>query len=492
MTSKRQFINSRATWVFVAFVVLVVICANAFLAVKTTKDLARVQKSLTNTGSILLELDDLHLLVLSAENSQRGFLLTQVEADLAPFTRALSDLSEQIENIQAVKTEIVNQQHHIDELVSLIREKMAELQETVILALDGDAKQAIGLVKRGQGRTLSLQIQRVFKQAINNELSHREMLYKNLHAVEQESTITFIISAFTSAFLLLGMIALARVNLNSQQALQNSLQKQNEDLALKVDERTKELSLYSEELARSNRELEAFAFVASHDLQEPLRKIRAFGDRINRAYADELGEQGADYLNRMKNAAERMSTLISDLLAFSRVTTRGKDFVDVDLVDIVSGILSDLEIAIAESGADIKVDQLPTIQADPSQMHQLFVNLISNAIKFRHTGQSPKIQISYSTEEVIDDITNQASTWNIFTLSDNGIGFEQEFADKIFVPFQRLHARSEYKGTGIGLAVCRRIVERHGGTILAQSELGKGTIFTIKMPQDPSLNKITE
>lgn len=483
--------NTKSTWVVVAAIVLAIICGNAFLAVKTTRDLATVQRSLTNTGNMLLVLDDLHLMILSAESSQRGFLLTEIEEYLAPYTRAVKDLSDQIEAVKTLKTEIVDQQHLIDVLIALTREKMAELQKTVLLALNDKEKKALSIVKTGDGRDLSMEIRAVFKQVIDKEVAHRERLYRNLEEVEQESILIFILSAFTSAFLLLGMIALARINLNNQEKLRISLEQQNLDLTQKVEERTQALTLYSEELARSNRELEDFAFVASHDLQEPLRKIRAFGDRLNSNYADQLGEKGADYLMRMKNAAERMSNLISDLLAFSRVTTRGKEFVDVDLNKIISGILSDLEIAIEESEAKIELDDLPTIQADPSQMHQLFVNIISNAIKFRHADIPPLISFTYTEENIEDEVTQVISPWNIFTIEDNGIGFEQEFAEKIFVPFQRLHARTEYKGTGIGLAVCRRIVERHAGTISAVSTLGKGTIFTIKMPLDATLNKVS-
>lgn len=491
MTSDRMLRNSKSTWVVVAVIVLVIICVNAVLAVKATKDLAAVQKSLTNTGNILLVLDDFHLMILSAESSQRGFLLTEIEEYLAPYTRAVKDLSDQIASVETLKTEIVGQQNLIDTLISLTREKMAELQQTVLLALDNKEKKAISIVKAGEGRDLSMEIRGVFKQVIDSEVAHRENLYKDLEDVEQESVSIFIFSAFTSAFLLLGMIALARINLNSQEKLRLSLEEQNLDLTQKVEERTQELTLYSEELARSNRELEDFAFVASHDLQEPLRKIRAFGDRLNSAYADELGDKGADYLMRMKNAAERMSALISDLLAYSRVTTRGKEFVDVDLSKIVSGILSDLEIAIEESDAKIEVDDLPIIQADPSQMHQLFVNLVSNAIKFRHAEKPPTIIFTHTEEDIKDEVTHITSAWNIFVIEDNGIGFEQEFAEKIFVPFQRLHARTDYKGTGIGLAICRRIAERHSGSISAVSKLGEGTVFTIKIPVNATLNKIS-
>ena len=283
------------------------------------------------------------------------------------------------------------------------------------------------------------------------------------------------------------MFVMTRLNLRNAAQYRVDLEKQNETLASKVSERTQELTLYSDELSRSNRELEEFAFVASHDLQEPLRKIQAFSDRLETMFKDELGEKGIDYIGRMKNAAQRMSNLINDLLEFSRVTTRGKDFDDTDLNDVVADILSDLEIAINESNAQVNVDKLPVIQADKSQMQQLFLNLLSNAVKFRKAGTTPRIDITYEDVNEFSEELNVDAQWQVVTIKDNGIGFSQEYADKIFVPFQRLHGRSEYKGTGIGLSVCRRIVERHGGVIHAQSIEGEGATFTIKLPVEASL-----
>ena len=202
-------------------------------------------------------------------------------------------------------------------------------------------------------------------------------------------------------------------------------------------------------------------------------------------YAQSLDEKGADYINRMKNAAERMSNLINDLLEFSRISTRGKPFTNVPLQHLIESTIDDIEISIGESGAKILLDDLPEINADASQMHHLFLNLISNAIKFRKDDVQPIITIQYCQQEIAQE------QWHIIIVKDNGIGFEQEFADKIFVPFQRLHARTEYKGTGIGLAICRRIVERHGGKISATSILGEGTQFRIEIPVNNTLINLT-
>jgi len=240
-----------------------------------------------------------------------------------------------------------------------------------------------------------------------------------------------------------------------------------------------ELKAYAAKLEISNRELQDFAYVASHDLQEPLRKIQAFGDRLNSKYGDVLTDKGRDYLARMQNAAARMQTLIEDLLSFSRVTTKAQPYAPVNLKEIATAVVSDLEVRIEESGATVEMDNLPTLDADALQMRQLFQNLISNALKFRKKDVPPVVKL---------EAVGQGKMYEI-KIIDNGIGFEEKYSDRIFTIFQRLHGRSAYEGTGIGLAVCRKIVERHGGTITAQSTPGEGAtfIFTLPVKQNSSL-----
>ena len=256
-----------------------------------------------------------------------------------------------------------------------------------------------------------------------------------------------------------------------------------EDLARKADE-----------LARSNAELEQFAFVASHDLQEPLRKIQAFGDRVKtKCEKIDLGEAG-DYLNRMQNAAARMQTLINDLLAFSRVIRSSQPFVPVDLNAVTKEVLNDLEVRIEKNGARVDVGELPTINGDPTQMRQLMQNLLSNALKFQPAGRQPVVTISSRIISEPNETTAVANTnpvWEI-SVQDNGIGFDEKHLEKIFAVFQRLHGRTEYEGTGIGLAVCRRIVDRHGGSITARSQPGKGATFVFTVPSRPMATEETK
>ncbi len=239
------------------------------------------------------------------------------------------------------------------------------------------------------------------------------------------------------------------------------------------------------ELSRSNAELEQFAYVASHDLQEPLRKIQTFGDRLKTRVEAAKVEDARDYLERMLNAAARMQKLIADLLTFSRVISSSQPFVPVDLNVITKEVLSDLEVRIERTKANIEVGPLPTIDADPMQMRQLLQNLISNSLKFQPPDASPLVKIqaqvlkrpfSCAKNPTPDDEVCE------LTVQDNGSGFEERFLERIFAVFQRLHGRSEYEGTGVGLAVCRRITDRHGGTISAKSKPNEGATFIVTLP----------
>lgn len=234
----------------------------------------------------------------------------------------------------------------------------------------------------------------------------------------------------------------------------------------------------ADKLSRSNAELEQFAYVASHDLQEPLRKIQAFGDRLKTKYEAGLGPEGLDYLTRMQNAAARMQILIQDLLSLSRVTSNSKPFTAVDLGDVIRTVVSDLEMRINDANGSVDIGTLPVIFGDRGQMAQLFQNLIGNGLKFRKPGESPVVKI----ESQVQALASGAPGWQI-TVQDNGIGFDEKYRDRIFQIFQRLHGRSEYEGTGIGLAICRKIVDRHNGVVTAHSSPGAGAKFIILMPQ---------
>ncbi len=233
------------------------------------------------------------------------------------------------------------------------------------------------------------------------------------------------------------------------------------------------------DLSNRNRELQDFAFIASHDLQEPLRKIRAFSDRLLFRHAGQFDEQARDYLVRTGQAAERMQTLIDDLLAYSRVSARGRPFTKVDLNALVAAVLEDLEARLESSGGRVEVlDALPVLDGDATQLRQVFQNLMANALKFRSPDRPPHVRVSAVPTRDADG----QRAWTI-RVEDNGIGFDSKYAERVFAPFQRLHGREEYEGTGIGLAIVRRIVERHRGVIHAEGRLGHGAAFVMVLPE---------
>lgn len=240
------------------------------------------------------------------------------------------------------------------------------------------------------------------------------------------------------------------------------------------------------ELKNSNASLEQFAYVASHDLQEPLRKIQSFGDMLLAEHGDVLPDDGRDMLRRMQAAAGRMNVLIRDLLAYSRLSMQQEPFVPVDLNDSIGGIRTDLELVITEKNARIVLAPLPTVSGNAVQLRQLFQNLLTNALKFTRPGIAP--QVSLSVRPVLPDdvparVPNRRSQeWIAIDVADNGIGFDEQYQERIFQLFERLHGRNEYAGTGIGLSVCQKVAGNHGGTITAHSRLAEGTTFTVYLP----------
>lgn len=244
-----------------------------------------------------------------------------------------------------------------------------------------------------------------------------------------------------------------------------------------------ELLSKQQELEATNYELEQFAYIASHDLQEPLRKVRTFGDRLRSILGENLNEKGSDYLARMQNAAERMQVLIDDLLKFSRLSRADREFKKVDLNETLAFVKENLDIEIANKKASIESSTLPTIKADYVQFQQLFQNLISNALKYSKEEIPPKIVVNAeSGKELLPGTKAPSKCWKI-TFTDNGIGFDPQYKEQIFVIFKRLHGRTEYSGSGIGLAICDKIVKNHEGIIKADSQLGVGSTFTIILPK---------
>ena len=235
-----------------------------------------------------------------------------------------------------------------------------------------------------------------------------------------------------------------------------------------------------EEVSRRNRELRDFARVASHDLQEPLRKVGTFAELLDSEYRDVLEDTGRLYIERIRYAAARMSDLINDLLSYSRVSTQQMPLQAVDLNSILEDSIGDLQVLLEESDGTVDREPLPTIQADPTQMRQLFQNLVGNALKYHRPGVAPHVRVSAEIRPAPD--AADAGKIAEIRFEDNGIGFDEQHVDAIFEPFKRLHTSGEYEGTGLGLAICKRIVERHGGSMTARSRPGEGSTFIVTLP----------
>ncbi len=355
-------------------------------------------------------------------------------------------------------------------------EIMAEIPEELILknAKNNEHKQLLQKLELKSYMCVPLQARGKTLGAITFVSAESGRIYNenDLHYIEDLSRIAAI--AVDNALL----FHEAQIEIEKRKKAEAEILQFNKNLEQKIQERTIQLE-------RSNRELQDFAYVASHDLQEPLRKIQAFSDLLQEEYGPQL-QDGKQYLDRILNAAGRMRILIDDLLAFSRITTKALPFTKVDLNTILTEVLTDMEMTIKDQkGAVTITTPLPEIESDPLQMRQLLQNILSNAIKFHKKGVPPAIVISAvktSGKQLAKTSQKTGTYWQI-NIQDNGIGFDEKYLDRIFTIFERLHGRKEFTGTGIGLAVCRKIVERHAGTITAKSQPNKGTMFMINLPE---------
>lgn len=437
----------------------------------------------THTQTVLEDLQHIRTTILQVETDARGFLLTGDSIYLNAYQTKLAEIPQMLEDFRRKTEDNPTHQENLTTLEKAVRSRLDLLQEYV------DRRQVLGatVIPAGQspeGKRRMDAVRSALDEIANNE---RNLLAQRLEQSRQ-STGQLLFTLGLSFVATLGLICLvfylAVRDIGVRKLNEERLRSARDELEDRVRDRTAELTVLNTELERSNRELQDFAFVASHDLQEPLRKIQAFGDRLLTVQGPKFDDQGRDYLHRMHKAAERMHTLINDLLAYSRVTTKAQPFEPTNLERTVEGVLDDLEARVEESGGRVTVGHLPTIDADGVQMRQLFQNLIANALKFQNNNQPPVVTVSGEIfKGELPSVGHSAAEDLVrISVSDNGIGFDEKYLDRIFTPFQRLHGRNEYEGTGIGLAVCRKIVERHSGNLTAKSTPGKGSTFIVTLP----------
>lgn len=464
----------------IALIFIVVDATVAYWSVQTlTENSVRVSRS----QNILQELLSIYSSIRHAETSQRGYLLTGDPAFLDRYSVSLGEMEGHLQQLAELTTGDPIQNQKVPLLRQALQARRDTLDENVVTRRDN------GLEAILADRSLYLgkqQMDEVLRQMADMQQTERHILEEKLiESSERRWNIILTIGAanllglgllLAAYFLITGYVA-------ERQRREDKLKEAHDKLEDRVRQRTAELAIANAELERSNRELEDFAFVASHDLQEPLRKIQAFGDRLKTVQGPKFDAQGRDYLDRMHNAAGRMHRLINDLLMFSRVATKANPFEPTDLDKIVEEVIGDLEVRIQQTDGRIEKNALPTIDADPMQMQQLFQNLIGNALKFHRDGTPPIVRIALENSSAVKGPEmNGEEPMIVISVSDNGIGFDEKYLSRIFTPFQRLHGRGKYEGTGIGLAVCRKIVERHGGTLTASSKEGEGSCFYCSLP----------
>lgn len=433
---------------------------------------ANERQWVNHTHLVLEKLDALSANLIDAETGARGYLLTGEESYLAPYDGAASRVRETSKDLRELTADNPIQQRALDRMEPVIGAGLAILQNGIEIRRQSGLAAGADFVAEGSGKRTMDEL-RTEIAAMRQEEDH--LLVERSLGVEKTSSRTRVVivtgNALAFVFLFLAGVVVQGEMMRRKDA-EDKIRSLNVDLERRVDERTAELAERMKDLARSNSELQQFAYVASHDLQEPLRMVASFTQLLGRRYKEKLDDDARDFINYAVDGATRMQTLITDLLSYSRVGTQGKPLESTRCDEVLDRVLNNsLRLAIKESGVTITRDRLPTVLADPLQLGQLFQNLIANAIKFRGKG-SPSVHVSAE---------RRGGDWEI-AVRDNGIGISQEHADRIFVIFQRLHTKTEYPGTGIGLAICKKIAERHGGRIWVEPTPGGGSTFRFTIP----------
>lgn len=471
--------SNRIPWIAALTIAIIFFAINGLLTYRYAHLMAANTTKISHNMYLLSLIEAIKAQLFRAESAQRGYVITSEDQYLAIYNESVPKLRTFIKSLEETITGTPKQTERFHQIYALVSGKLAEMDRTIELVKQDKDRSALKQAGSNKGFKLSLQFMVLIEELQSEEYA---LLNKNQQTTyDNHDFMMWTLLVTNGAGLCLAVAALYGTFRYSNRinTLYRELGQANLELEEKVQLRTSALKRYSEELERSNRELEDFAFVASHDLQEPLRKIRAFSDRLVKKYSAELGDQGRDYISRMYAASERMSRLIEDLLNFSRVSTRQKEFESVDLNELIHEVIDNLDFAISDQSANITVGPLPTVEGDASQLWQVFSNLLSNSLKFTDPNITPAVTIT--SEDLKEGETPSPDTTCIL-VKDNGIGFDEQYKDRIFNLFQRLHGKDEYTGTGIGLAICRKIVERHGGKIEVRSEIGKGTEFRVQLP----------
>ncbi|MEO6304425.1 MAG: ATP-binding protein [Bacteroidia bacterium] len=473
-------ISNKNYFYLIAGFSIIIILASILLALYTITDNYRSLSYLDKAYGINARIDKVYSIMKDAENQQKGYLIT----NRLDFLKT-NDYTEKD----------INQEYAI--LYSILKEEKEQHENLITLRIEIDMKMKIldagkkyfesGNIKSDSLRKIVARGDFIMTKTHETVNKMKKIEYKRFSLLREKtftkSELSIFIIALTSGISILLLISIL-IALKREHASRALVEE-------KLIASESQLQQQVHMLNLSNKELEQFAYVASHDLEEPLRKISSFSEKINLKLSDYPDEDVTDSLKRMNNSVSRMRVLINDLLNYSRITRLLDINEHVNLDTIFKLIIEDLGVALSAKGVVINIQPMEEIIGNNTQLRQLFQNLISNALKFSDKSV-PKIDITskyYSDEELkqtdwIKDFSTKHKKYYCIFVKDNGIGFELQYLRQIFIIFQRLHGRSEYEGTGIGLAICKRIVENHEGFITAESEVGKGTTFIVGLPSN--------
>ena len=430
----------------------------------------------SHTESVVAAIQDLLLTITDAESSKRGFLLTGDEAFRVRYAGAKARMPRRLAHLRELTRDNAKQQSRVDQLSSVVESRIREMERVLSLRLQGRLPDKDALAAMRQGGVMMARIRQLCERMEQEEWRLLTIRRQAERSTELEVGVSFAIGILISVALLYWGHHLIEQYAAARDRAEAEVWELNAHLEARVRERTAELERANERLSRSNRDLTQFASVASHDLQEPLRTIGSYAGLLGRRYQGKLDEKADRYIEHLVSGAKRMQTLVQDLLAYSRVGTQPIRFEAVNFEDVLRDVLESMRVSLVECRARITHDPLPTLQGDIGRLGQVLQNLIGNALKFAKPEHPPSIHIS---------AWRLGQDW-IFSVRDNGIGFDAQYAERIFLVFQRLHQVGTYAGTGIGLAVCKRIIEAHGGRIWAESEVGVGSVFSFTVPATQS------
>ena len=423
-----------------------------------------------HTYQVMGQLDGILQGMTDAETGERGYILTGDDSYLAPYLRGLSEVRETSAAVRKLTADNPHQQSSLNAVEPLIAERLRELQERIQVRRNAGLAAGAAAMREGAGKEYMDRVRATIS-AMKSEEERLLILRSAELAASSLKTRTVLVLGELLAILSLGIAGfIIHAEMQHRRQAEDQVRKLNADLERRVAERTAELAERAKDLERSNMELQQFAYVASHDLQEPLRTIASFTQVLAKRYGDKLDDKAREFIAFAVDGSKRMQTLINDLLSFSRVGTQGRRLVSVSTDAVLDAVLKNLKRGIEESRAIITRDPLPIVLADELQLSQILQNLIGNAIKFRR-NQAATVHIGAE---------RTASGWNI-SVRDNGIGVAPEHSERIFVIFQRLHTKTQYPGTGIGLAICKKIAERDGGRIWLEPTPGGGSTFTFSI-----------